>query len=190
MDPILEAAGRIVSREQQVSEYYRSQGFWPDLEQIRWLREAALQFLKCDYNELHDAEDSWWEQIKVHKAKQREIARYIPVLTEWLGPWAVKCRYRYLKSIGKDSDAAMLYKEQNDADIRSARETPLYEYLGVERGKRIPCPFHSGEKNNFSVREVGYCFTCGFSTDAIGYAMKINGLKFGQAVAEVVGKRA
>lgn len=160
----------------------------PEKTPANWLREAALEFLKCDWRLLDLAEDIWREWERDHDWRQKDIKRECAELFEWAGPWAVKCRYRYLKSIGKTEEAKMLYAEADKHAIERARQVPLYEYLGLERGKRIPCPFHDGEGLNFSVREIGHCFTCGANADSIRYAMEIDGLTFGHAVGKINGK--
>jgi hypothetical protein len=68
-----------------------------------------------------------------------------------------------------------------DLEILRARETPLRVVAGDE--KRIPCPFHGGESNNFAIYDrTGYCFVCGEWADAIKWLMKLSGLSFVDAV--------
>lgn len=69
-------------------------------------------------------------------------------------------------------------------EIERAREYPLDGLVPALRdGRRIPCPFHKGEGNNFSVKNGrGHCFTCGENADSIKWLMEFDGMEFMQAV--------
>lgn len=70
--------------------------------------------------------------------------------------------------------------------ITFARRYPLAKLLGRKESDRIPCPFHGGENNNFSLKNGwGYCFKCGESCDSIKWLMTQKGMKFKDAVLEL-----
>lgn len=51
------------------------------------------------------------------------------------------------------------------------------------RKRRIPCPLHGGENNNFGYnRHVYHCFTCGAKGDVISFVMAYENLNYKQAV--------
>lgn len=69
-------------------------------------------------------------------------------------------------------------------EIEKAREYPLENIIGDKlKHGRMPCPFHNGKDNNFSVKNgIGRCFVCGVSCDSIKYLMEIDRMSFLDAV--------
>lgn len=72
-------------------------------------------------------------------------------------------------------------------EIERALQYPITEIVGAGRGDRRACINHSPDnhpsmsiKNNFA-----YCFTCGYTADVIGVAMKVWGLSFKDAVKKL-----
>ena len=58
--------------------------------------------------------------------------------------------------------------------------------LGKQTQKRIPCPLHSGDHDNFSYTDKLYqCFKCGSRGNAIRLVAELFGIKYWQAVERV-----
>ena len=56
----------------------------------------------------------------------------------------------------------------------------------IQRGNRIPCPFHNGKDLNCGVKnDYIHCFVCGESADQIGFVQKYFDLNFVDAVAKI-----
>lgn len=61
-----------------------------------------------------------------------------------------------------------------------------YGLLGRTQTRRIPCPIHCGQKNNFSFRDFRYkCFVCGASGSTIDFVMQYRNLSFVDAMKEI-----
>lgn len=62
----------------------------------------------------------------------------------------------------------------------------LLEFYGYKPSRRIPCPIHGGDGNNFEVFKDSYCCysRCG-SGDVISLAMALSGLSFADAVKQI-----
>lgn len=55
--------------------------------------------------------------------------------------------------------------------------------LPTNSRKRIPCPIHNGEDNNFCYTDqVYHCWTCGASGNLINLVMELHGITFTQAL--------
>lgn len=79
--------------------------------------------------------------------------------------------------------------QQNDrAQIIKDRLTmpEVLRHYGYEPKKRMKCPLHHGEDNNFTVLKNGYrCFShCG-GGDVITFVQKLFGLSFGEALRKI-----
>lgn len=64
----------------------------------------------------------------------------------------------------------------------------LLNAYGYPRGRyrRIPCPLHQGEKNNFAYRDRSFkCFVCGKSGGVIDFEMDLFGLPFQDAMRKI-----
>lgn len=80
------------------------------------------------------------------------------------------------------TDYAELIKESvpMDAILRK------YGLLSYNITRRIPCPLHHGEKNNFTFRgHMFKCFVCGASGSTIDFVMQYKGLSFLDAMRDI-----
>ena len=76
------------------------------------------------------------------------------------------------------------------ADIirQSVTMPQLLHAYGYPNGRfrRIPCPLHDGEDNNFSYKERSYrCYVCGKSGGVIDFVMDLFGLPFQDAMRRI-----
>lgn len=89
--------------------------------------------------------------------------------------------------------ARMVHRDQPDSfklpewKITKARQYPLEKLIGDQlKNGRMPCPFHNGKDNNFSIKgSYGWCFVCNEWCDSIKWLMKIEGLTFREAVEQL-----
>lgn len=69
--------------------------------------------------------------------------------------------------------------------IEKARQYPLFKLMGLPRKKNIICPNHKEKSPSFNVGIWGFCFTCRFYMDSIGYMMANRSLTFSEAVTDL-----
>lgn len=70
-------------------------------------------------------------------------------------------------------------------DIERAKSVPIETlYNFVRKGKNVSCPFHGADKSpSMSLRyNRFYCFTCSAKGSTIDFIMRLNNLKFKEAV--------
>lgn len=68
-----------------------------------------------------------------------------------------------------------------DDQIVRARDFPLEKLLEVKSGTKIICPNHEDQTASLFIKQYGFCFSCGYHVDSIGWLMR-KGMKFKQAV--------
>lgn len=56
----------------------------------------------------------------------------------------------------------------------------------IQKGNRIPCPFHNGKNANLGIKDnYCHCFKCGYSGDVIKFVQDYYKLSFSEAVSKI-----
>lgn len=56
----------------------------------------------------------------------------------------------------------------------------------IQRGNRIPCPFHGGKNANLGLKDdYCHCFKCGYSADVIKFVQDFFSVGFSDAVSKI-----
>lgn len=88
----------------------------------------------------------------------------------------------------KYQKALLKFEKQdiNDFDIEKARNYPIEKIIPVKNNFSL-CLNHDDEKPSMYIKNnYVYCFSCGYTADAIGVYMKVNNVSFKQAIKLMV----
>lgn len=80
------------------------------------------------------------------------------------------------------------FEDITETEINRARAYPLWKLMGLPRSKNIKCPLHEDRSPSFKVGVWGYCFSCHYWVDSIGYLMEKSINTFSQAVKALANR--
>ena len=105
-----------------------------------------------------------------------------------LPDWA-KAHFKTIEHINRIR-GIKLNEENSDLDIEVARNVPIKTLYPFQfKGKNVSCPLHNDRSPSASIKYNRLvCFSCGFKGDAIALFMRLNNVKFREAVIALTGK--
>lgn len=113
----------------------------------------------------------------------------VPEFHRWFAresvPHWAKERFNSIDHINKIRNLHKKLKQSNEIlDVEKARNIPISSIYNFNfKGKNVSCPWHEDKHPSASIKfNHLVCFQCGAKDDTISLWMKINGVRFKEAV--------